>query len=198
MGLKLRYNLFHDVSAPSVWGALKSFYRGRELEPSDDSAHNYQLHEEDGRWTLLSWDGGWEWVTRRNAQLHVSERLRCAGLLVFVYDGEYWGYELFENGQVKNRFVQVPEQDWFPGDSCIGDPTLIASCFPEISAESIAPYLAQKTAGARRLPPRPGDQFGPFDECSVVDFLRTLGVRVDLRDDYVTPAARIYKQFAIR
>jgi hypothetical protein len=194
LGLKLRYNLFHDVSAPSVWGALKSFYRGRELEPSDD---NYQLHEQDGRWTLLSWDGGWEWTQRRQAQLHVSERLHCPGLLVFVYDGEYWGYELFENGNVMNRFVQVREQNWFPGDSCVGDPTVVASCFPELTAESIAPYLVQRTS-FQKLPPRPGDQFGPFDECSVVDFLRTLGVRVDLRDGYVTPAARIYKQFSIR
>jgi hypothetical protein len=196
LGLKLRYNLFHEVSAPSVWGALQSFYRGRDLSASDNP-DDYQLHEQDGRWCVLSWDGGWEWVNRRKAQLFVSERLRCSGLLVFVYDGEYWGYELFENGQVVNRFVQVREQDWFPDDSCVGDPESIARCLPEISAETIAPYLARKTLG-QRLPPRPGDQFGPFDECSVVDFLRTIGVRVALRDSQVTLDARIYKQFSIR
>jgi hypothetical protein len=201
LGLKLRYNLFYEVSAPAVWGALQSFYRGRELSPSSDP-DNYQLHEQDGRWCILSWDAGWEWVTRRNAQLHVSERLHCPGLLAFVYDGEYWGYELFENGKVVNRFVQYPPgdgtQNWFPGDSCVGDPELFAACFPEISAETVAPYLAQTTFASRKLPPRPGDQFAPFDECSVVDFLRTIGVRVALREGYVTLDARIYKQFAIR
>lgn len=40
-------------------------------------------------------------------------------------------------------------------------------------------------------PVRPGDEFGRFDECAVLDFLRALGVGVDLRDGYVRVLAGV-------
>src|SRR5215471_16393904 len=125
MGLNLRLNLFHDVEAPDVFGMLAAFYwqRGARLVPEERPDRRYDLHHRRDHWCVLDWDGGWEWQLRRAAQLFVSERLKAAGLLVFVHDGDYWGYELFRSGIVLNRFVQYPpgdgQQRWFPGDPCI-------------------------------------------------------------------------------
>jgi hypothetical protein len=143
MGLVLRLNLFHDVEAADVYGALTAFYKkcGASLVEEQGKERHYQLHQRQGRWCVLEWDRGWEWQTRRAAQLFVSSRLYTAGLLIFVYDGDYWGYELFRNGEVLNRFVQYPPgdgvQNWFPGDPCVGDPEAVVSCFPELSAADI-------------------------------------------------------------
>jgi hypothetical protein len=109
MGLSLRLNVF---------GALAEFYRNRgaALARSADRQRRYDLYQRQGNWCVLDWDAGWEWKQRREAQRFVSARLNTSGLLIFVYDGNYWGYELFQNGKVLNRFVQWPsgeEQNWF-------------------------------------------------------------------------------------
>ena len=91
VGLKLRLNLFHDLDASDVFGALASFYgkRGASLVSERDRQRRYELYDRQGHWCVLDWDGGWEWKQRREAQLFVSERLHTAGLLIFVYDGEF-------------------------------------------------------------------------------------------------------------
>jgi hypothetical protein len=108
MGLALRYNLFHGVDAKAVYGALAGYWASLRhglaertpRTPPLRATDEYVLHAERAGWTLLSWDGGWEWTRRREAQLHVSRALGCVGLLVFVYDGQCWGYELFDRGAV--------------------------------------------------------------------------------------------------
>jgi hypothetical protein len=121
VGVTLRLNLFREVDHALVYGALQTFYgrRGARLVEVIDPLRRYELHQRDGEWTALSWDAGWEWRTRRAAQLHVSEQLACGGLLVFTYDGD-WGYEHFERGVVVDRFVKPsgygPALDWFPGE----------------------------------------------------------------------------------
>src|SRR5947208_1151164 len=106
MGLKLRYYLFHGVTSGAVCGALQSFYaaRGRPLqeakpytEPSDRTLDVYAVDKD---WVVVGLDSGWEWKERREAQLFVSQRLWCPGFLIFVYDGDYWGYEFFDHGKV--------------------------------------------------------------------------------------------------
>src|SRR4051812_6094037 len=109
VGLALRLNAFRDVEAPDVYGALATFYekRGAVLVSERDGRRSHDLRERRGRWCVLEWDAGWEWKVRREAQLHVSRQLGVAGLLVFVYDGDYWGYELFDRGEAKDHFVQT-------------------------------------------------------------------------------------------
>jgi hypothetical protein len=84
-----------------VYAALESFWTERDrqilttaLRPPPEAVWDeYLLYQRQYGWTLLEWDGGWEWELRREAQLRVSRVLGCSGLLVFVYDGDYWGYE---------------------------------------------------------------------------------------------------------
>lgn len=223
MGLKLRLNLYYRVDAHHVYGAYKRFYaaRGRDLVESGDEFCKFTLHETDQDWTVLSLDGGWEWSERRQAQLEVSRQLNCRGFLIFVYDGDYWGYEFFNSGTSLDHFVQDEEppdgKNWFPDQSCVGSPQLLASEFPHLSEEDWAAYLVRdpvwmstcdeltdeesnaRWADQKRLnaPARPGDEFRRFDECAALDFLRFLGVRVELRDRYVTLPAPEFRSFWI-
>lgn len=201
MGLKLRYNLFHNTSAEAVYGTYVSFYkqRGRPFQLAGYDLQQIDFHVEKNGWVVVSLDCGWEWTERRQAQLFVSERLSCPGFLVFVYDGDYWGYEFFNRGQAIDHFVQestgIPIG--FPGEDCRGNPEIVAQHLPFLHRIDVAAYLQQMTEGAKpkglNIPARPGDEFNRFDECAVVDFLRMLGIPIELRDGYVRVNSPVYR-----
>jgi hypothetical protein len=202
MVLALRYNLFDGVDAPAVYGALARYWASRRHRlaertprtPPLRAADEYVLHDERDGWTLLSWDGGWEWTRRREAQLHVSRTLGCLGFLVFVYDGQFWGYELFDRGEVVDRFVREPPHGGGPGHPFAGqvfpgDPGLVAVARPD------RPLRIDDVAAVLRRPTRTGG-------LGALDFLRLLGV--DLREReadgpwrYVDPVAPRWRAFAV-
>ncbi len=224
MGLKLRLNLFYDVDHVAVYEVLSEFWasKKRHVRESDGEAC-YDLHQSENRWVVLSWDAGWEWILRREAQLYVSNALSCKGFLIFVYDGNYLGYEFFNAGIPLDQYIQDEEPgtgiDWFPGKKCSGNPDLITAEFPFLSYETLRSYMFRDPAFApwnnslvgqqvveenrRRsaerekvnVPARNGDEFKRFDECAVLDFLRFLGVGIELREQYVRILAPKYKSF---
>lgn len=202
MGLALRVNAFRDVEAADVYGALAAFYakRGAALVAEADRERRFDVHHRRGRWCVVEWDAGWEWKLRREAQLHVSRQLGVPGLLVFVYDGEYWGYELFDRGVARDHFVQSSEDAprWFPGDDCGGDAAVLAGTLGLAEAD-VAPYLVRwrdwvERPAVDRLA-RPGDTFKRGDECAVVDLLRALEVDVGVRDRRVQFGGAIWRSF---
>ena len=203
MGLALRLNAFRDVEAADVYGALATFYakRGAVLVPESDGLRSYDLRERQGRWCVLEWDAGWEWTLRREAQLHVSRQLHVPGLLVFVYDGDYWGYELFDRGEAIDHFIQTAMDPviTFPGKDMTGDAAALARTLG-LNEADVAPYLSRwhgwherrRRAGERA---RPGDEFTRWEEAAVLDFLRALGVDVTLTGYSVEFAAPIWRSF---
>jgi hypothetical protein len=203
MGLALRMNAFRDVEAADVYGALVGFYetRGAVLVPEREGQRSYDLHDRRGGWCVLEWDAGWEWTLRREAQLHVSRRLGVPGLLVFVYDGDYWGYELFDRGEVKDRFVQsaLDPPIAFRGESCDGDAAVLARTLG-LNEADVAPYIVRwhgwpERARRANERARPSDEFTRWDECAVLDFLRTIGVDVGLAGFSVEFAAPVWRSF---
>ena len=181
LGLKLRYNLFCSSAAP-VYDAFASFYgrRGSKLQPAGDGQGSLNFYSENNGWTVVDLGSGWEWKVRREAQLFVSRTVSCAGFLVFVYDGDYWGYEFFDRGEVLDHFVQeaTGEPIGFPGEDCRGNPSVVAERLPFLRAEDIAPYLVQMhdwvIPEGMDVPARPADEFRRFDECAVLDFCECL------------------------
>ena len=206
VGLALRYNLFYSTSE-AVYDAFASFYgrRGSRLHAVDDVGSRLNdycainFHREHNGWTVVDLDGGWEWKVRREAQLFVSQSLRCPGFLIFVYDGDYWGYEFSDCGEAIDHFVQEAsgEPIGFPGEDCRGNPSVIAEHLPFLRVEDIAPYLVQKpdwpTPESINVPARPGDEFRRFDECAVLDFVRMLRVPVDIVSSVVRLKAPLLK-----
>jgi hypothetical protein len=201
MGLMLRCNLFHGTTAAAVYGAYVSFYeqRHRPLRVMGEDWQRIDFHCESNGWVVVSLDEGWEWKERREAQLFASRRLWCPGFLVFVYDGDYWGFEFFDRGEILDRFVQESSEAhrWFPGEGCQGNRQILVQHLPFLRMEDIGPYLVQKhdwvIPASVDSPARPGDGFHRFDECAVVDFLRMLGVDVELRDGYVCVKSSLYR-----
>jgi hypothetical protein len=208
VGLKLRLNLFDVVDAPDIFGALAEFYgkRGAELVAEEDDTRRYDLYHRQERWCVLGWDGGWEWKQRRDAQLFVSGRLSITGMLVFAYDGEYWGYELFRNGEVLDQFVQMPGSSatWFPNRVCTGESSVLARTLGSEESD-LAPYLVQKpdygepnadeTRRRLNVRARPNDEFSRFEECAVLDFLRAVGLGIELKDGYARIRSELWRSF---
>jgi hypothetical protein len=189
MGLMLRYYLFHNVTGKDVCGALKAFYagRGRPLEADGPEHDAITVHEAENDWVVVDLDIGWEWKERREAQLFVSHRLWCAGFLVFVYDGDYWGYEFFDRGETLDHFVQYEDiaEQWFPGTDCRGNAEILSRHLPFLDISVIAPYLQQEPnfPDLSESKVHPQDEFGRLDECAVIDFLRKFGISIGLRPD---------------
>jgi hypothetical protein len=193
MGLKLRVSLFRGARASDVRAALERFWRARgaELSPVRDDFERYDLHEASKGYCALAWDSGWEWVERRAAHAAVARELACAALFVFVYDGDYWGYELADaRGAVVDQFVQSDLEltgvDWFPGRDTRGQARVLAQTL-EVPEADVAPYLRQTTLAESEerdldeQPVRAGDLYGRESELAVIDFLRAAGVDVGLR-----------------
>lgn len=201
MGLKIRWNLF-NAPAEAVYDAFAAFYgrRGSRLRPADDGTGRITFYCEQNGWTVVDLESGWEWKVRREAQLFVSRELWCAGFLIFVYDGEYWGYEFFDRGVSVDHFVQeaTGKPIGFPGEDCRGNPHTIAGRLPFLLVEDIAPYLVQKRdwviPEGTDFPARPGDEFRRFDECAVLDFLRMIGVPTEIRDHHVRLKASVFRE----
>lgn len=212
MGLKLRYNLFYQVASEEVYSAYSRFYSQRNATLENEGRPDYErydLYEPNGSWTILSWNIGWEWIVRREAQFFVSKELQCPGFLIFVDDGDYWAYEFFDNGVAVDHFIQDwVDHDWFPNVSNTGNPQLIANRFNWLSPEDIVPYLVQepdvnleyswKLHEELDVPPRPGDEYTRFDELSALNFLRLLGIKIEVLDHYVTPQTKIWRTFWIK
>ena len=186
-----------------MYGALATFYeqRGAVLVPERDRRRSHDLRERQGRWCLLEWDAGWEWTLRREAQLHVSRELGVPGLLVFVYDGDYWGYELFDRGEAVDHFVQTSMDPVinFPDRNMDGDAALLAGTLG-VNHGDVAPYLARWHGWperARRMQERarPGDEFTRWDEAAVLDFLRAIQVEVGLTGYSVEFRAPLWRSF---
>lgn len=199
MGLKLRYNLFYQVQAQDVYGVYREFYgkRGRTVLLEGCANDAISIYHPQNDWVVVKLDSGWEWKERREAQLLVSNRLCCPGFLAFVYDGIFWGYEFFVNGVALDHFVQDPDEceSWFPGNSCRGNPDILITYLPQLNRNVLEDYLVQQSAPNEKV--RPGDEFRRFDECAILDFLRSLGVLVSLRDHIVRVDSTIFQSFQL-
>ena len=220
MGLSLAYNLFYEAPPQDVFDAFAMFYErsGFVLLQSEDQTigvertsydedDSLEIFEPNGGWTVMTLDRGWafERETRRDAQLFVSSKLLCSGFFIRVYDGDYWAYELFDKGNFLDNFVQeVETSEGRPPGTDAGSPEAIVSVFPWLEVHDVTPYLVQENwddpEERRRLdvPARPGDEFSRFDECSVLDFLRLLGLNVNMVNNRVTLATSVRRQFWIR
>ncbi|MFF8865095.1 hypothetical protein ACF08B_23900 [Streptomyces sp. NPDC015139] len=206
-----------------MFDALAGFWRAQDHRLVDAAADEdaYTLHRTSGPWTALSWTRGWEWDLRRRAQFHVSRVHDCPGLLTFLYDGDYWGYELFHHGTTVDRFLQwaQPGQQFFPDASVRGRPDLLVAQFPALGLDPdhARGYLTSvdvedptyedfdaSSDDPRNRPVRDGDRWGRLDAEAVFDFWRFLGAEPGTpydTDGFPNPylfAAPVHRRFTTR
>lgn len=202
MGFKLAVNLYANHRAQEVAETLRSFYRVHGQRSLEIFQQLYGRHEIREVLDIRDYPPHWSlvdifmepehWIRERH--LFVSGMLHCPGLFIFEYDGDYWGYELFDNGVVLDRFTSNANYSgYFAGQDCRGAPGILAEKLPFVNIENIKPYLVRlpdwetvsedeydKFQRETDVPPRLGDQFRRWDECAVLNFLRALGITGNL------------------
>ena len=99
-------------------------------------------------------------------------------LLLYIYDGDFWGYFFCENGVLTDQFMPIP--DYFDEDNPVtdasGNAALIAERF-HVPEETVARYLTSWALddldGAEKA--CDADEF-PYGDCwQIADFLAKLG-----------------------
>jgi hypothetical protein len=201
MGFKFAANLYCGCSAQRVVEVLHDFYRSNAHRSREIYRNMYgpylgpefpgerlQIYDYPPRWCVVDiFMEPEDWIRERH--LHVSRQLACPGFFLFEYDGDYWGYEFFDKGEIVDRFTNDAGQHWyFEGMDCSGHAEILAARLPFLAIEDISPYLdrlpdyeefeAERDKMVRELdvPPRPGDQYSRWAEASSLNFLRMLGV----------------------
>lgn len=101
-------------------------------------------------------------------------------MVLYIYDDDYWGYFLWQNGAELDRFASLP--DYFePGSppDRPGNAALAARLFG-VEVGSIAPYLLPWEEERMGSYAREGDQAVIGDCWQVADFMGALGFDYDL------------------
>lgn len=108
----------------------------------------------------------------------LSKRVHCPVLLAYIYDDDFWGYELWQGGRELDQFASV--HDYFdegsPPDKP-GDADLVARCFgvePERVRRYLLPWDEEPDGYAYE-----GDEFTAGDSWQMADFLDALGFDYD-------------------
>lgn len=111
----------------------------------------------------------------------ISEELGKAVLLLYIYDGDYWGYFLYDKGLEIDRFVPMPDYfDEVTQDEMAqmkGNAGIIANYF-HVDKASIEKYIVFWTNSMRRNysdKAYADDEFGQCEDWQMVDFMRKLG-----------------------
>ncbi|MCG8408268.1 MAG: hypothetical protein MI923_23965 [Phycisphaerales bacterium] len=214
MGLGLRFSVFQEVTPEQVLSCFDAFFqtKNRQFSCADPDHHlwsRWDFYEPENGWTVL--DVGYsssvkdrrEW---REFQCDVCEKLDCLALLLFVYDGDYWGYDLMVGVRIADQFVQNPEQGagyWEDGTNLSGDVDLLVQHLPWIARDRVAPYLVprpplgcasraefQESMKTWDVKCHPNDEHTRRDQCAILDFLR---VPAKLENGYVHFTADLHK-----
>lgn len=111
----------------------------------------------------------------------LSKALLGPVLLLFIYDGDHWGYNFYADGWELDRFDTIPDY-YCPITDCqrqrqAGSPEVLARYFPVLPGD-VRDYLVFWTQedlnGAEHLA-YPGDRFPRGDCWQMSDFLARLG-----------------------
>ena len=110
----------------------------------------------------------------------LSKAGRCPVLLLYIYDGDYWGYDFFDNGERVDSFNPCPDYFGTPTESqrrrLEGKPEDLTDFFPAASKEirSYLRFWTEDLLEEERFA-RPGDRF-PYGDCwQMTDFTACLG-----------------------
>lgn len=108
-------------------------------------------------------------------------------LLLYIYDEDFWGYYLYENGTEIDQFCPMPE--YFEECSeeeaakLAGDPLILAQYFT-VHPEDIQKYLRVWTDALMDEEGKayPEDEFSQCDCWQMADFMEKLGFPYDFPD----------------
>jgi len=111
----------------------------------------------------------------------ISKEAGKAVLLLYIYDGDYWGYFLYDKGTEIDRFVPMPDYfDEVPEEEMQqmkGNAEVIAEYF-HVNKASFEKYLVFWTEDMMEdysAKAYEDDEFGQCEDWQMTDFMRKLG-----------------------
>jgi len=173
MGLFLQTAIIPDCKEAEARKAVEKMARSQLLVP----AQCRYKESEAGCAVLFNDDCcGYEELAKK-----LSAALPHPVMLLYIYDGDFWGYFLYEKKAELDCFNSLP--DYFEECSekerrhCAGDSALIARYF-HVEQGDIERYLRFWTADMMEQyeePAYPEDEFGQCDCWQMADFMAKLG-----------------------
>ena len=110
----------------------------------------------------------------------LSKKLETEVLMLYISDGDYWGYYFYENGQELDAFSPMPDdftEDESEAEHFKGNGEILAERF-SVKAQKLAPYLMRWTDEVLQEDERKackGDEY-PYGDCwQMADFMDALG-----------------------
>lgn len=109
----------------------------------------------------------------------ISLERKCPVLSAYIYDGDFWGYTLYMNGEMRNEFATIPEY-FEDGEELIrrytANVSLLSQSFA-VAEERIERYLYHWTDAMsdEKISAYKNDTFSYGDVWQMVDFLEALG-----------------------
>ena len=98
-------------------------------------------------------------------------------LLLYIYDGDYWGYWLCDNGEMSDQFNPMPDYFEEVSEEVIqeskGNAQIIAEYF-HIDKASVEKYLVRWSDETMDEKAYEDDEFG-YEDWQMADFMRKLG-----------------------
>ena len=197
MGLFLTLSSIINKSEHEVAEALKTYLKtvDGDLEPADiDNNHrNFcAIQTENGNTTIIYPPYFFKWG---ECCVFLSEELQAPVFLLDIYDGDFWTYTLFFSGQIKDKFMPIP--DYFnedPGqieiDSWKGNAQIIAKYVPGLTPESIEKYLIRWDLDQEEVKAYEDDEFTNC-EYQLFDFMKKLKLPYQL-DNNDNPKGKAY------
>jgi hypothetical protein len=107
--------------------------------------------------------------------VELSRLSSCPVIVFFEYDQTTWGFCLFENSKLLDRFWSLPHCVEIPPNECAGNVTAVSNVF-EIPAEAISSYMRHVSEGDYGIKAFDDDEFTLDDHWVRVDFMRRLGL----------------------
>ncbi len=115
----------------------------------------------------------------------ISEECGKAVLILYIYDGDYWAYELYDNGEEIDQFDPIPDYFGEVSEKAIqkfkGNADIIAKYF-SVDKAGIEKYLIfwSDTSDEKAYE---DDEFG-YSDWQMADFMRKLGYPYEFGEDY--------------
>jgi hypothetical protein len=105
----------------------------------------------------------------------ISRLIGAPAIAVLEYDQAAWGYTLFESGELRDRFWNLPDAVEMPPEECVGSVDTVARAFG-VPTEAITPYIRHVAKTDCETKAFAEDEFTLGDHWVRVDFMRRLGV----------------------
>lgn len=172
MGLFLHVILFPGGDEAKWRAALAREAEDQKLSvrPEECLWHQY---EKGPAVQLNDYANGWETAGR------LSDGMDGPVLLAYIYDDDFWGYDLWEDGMLLDQFASV--HDYFGENqppNKAGDARIVGSCFG-VEPEAIDRYLIPWEEAMMDARAYEGDRSTIGDSWQMADFLNALGFDYD-------------------